>query len=103
MARLSAAMPISRRSLLLAFAATGCGTSATAAPGLPRASSVPGGVAWIALGAAPERPVARQQDVPLLVVGTQAEWTAIVGIPLATPAGDCADPHPIRERRRAHL
>jgi murein DD-endopeptidase MepM/ murein hydrolase activator NlpD len=44
-------------------------------------------VARIPLGAAPERPVARQGDIPLLVVGSPAAWTAIVGIPLNAQAG----------------
>jgi murein DD-endopeptidase MepM/ murein hydrolase activator NlpD len=44
-------------------------------------------VARVTLGPAPERPAARQGDVPLLVVGTPAAWTAIVGIPLQAHVG----------------
>ena len=58
----------------------------------PQPLLVPGGVARIALGPAASRPAAlvRQGDVdvPLLVVGDVIAWTAVVGIPLAAPAGD---------------
>lgn len=40
----------------------------------------------IVLGAADERPVAHQGQVPLLVVGNASEWIAVVGIPLTAPA-----------------
>src|SRR6185369_1872786 len=75
------------RTFVFALAATGCGASASAAALLPRDSSVPGGVARIALGAAAERPVAHQEQVPLLVVGNTSAWTAVVGIPLTTQPG----------------
>ena len=80
-------MNLSRRTLLFALAATACGANASPTAQLPRQSIVPGGVARIALGAAHERPVARQGDVPLLVVGNASAWTAVVGIPLAAQAG----------------
>jgi len=80
-------MPISRRTLLFALAAATCAANASPAAPLPRPSSVPGGVARIALGAADERPVARQGEVPLLVLGNASAWTAIVGIPLAATEG----------------
>lgn len=80
-------MPVSRRTVVFALAATGCGASASAAAPLPRGSSVPGGVARIALGAARERPVAHQEQVPLLVVGNASAWTAVVGIPLSATPG----------------
>ena len=79
-------MPVSRRTLMFALAATGCGASASPAAPLPRDSRVPGGVARIALGAAQERPIAHQGELPLLVVGNPSAWTAVVGIPLAAPA-----------------
>jgi murein DD-endopeptidase MepM/ murein hydrolase activator NlpD len=41
----------------------------------------------IALGPARERPVAHQDQVPLLVVGNASAWTAVVGVPLTAPAG----------------
>ena len=54
----------------------------------PRASQVPGGIARLSLGPAATRPVAHGEiDVPLLVLGDAIEWTALVGIPLATPPG----------------
>lgn len=53
----------------------------------PAASQVPGGVARLSLGAAAVRPVALAGDVPVLVVGDVIEWTAVVGIPLATSPG----------------
>jgi len=56
----------------------------------PKALQVPGGVARLSLGPAPGRPVAHAGDVPLLVLGDAAEWTAIVGIPLAAEPGEAS-------------
>ncbi|BEU96200.1 peptidoglycan DD-metalloendopeptidase family protein [Acidovorax sp. DW039] len=57
----------------------------------PRASLVPGGVARLPLGPAAQRPVAHVRqgdaDVPVMVVGSAAGWTAVVGIPLAAQVG----------------
>lgn len=56
----------------------------------PDALQVPGGIARLSLGSAAKRPLAFAGDVPLLVVGDAIEWTAVVGIALATlpgPAG----------------
>ncbi|WP_367068800.1 peptidoglycan DD-metalloendopeptidase family protein [Oryzisolibacter sp. LB2S] len=53
----------------------------------PRALHVPGGVALLDLGPAPERPVVRAGDVPVLVLGDALAWTAIVGIPLSARVG----------------
>jgi murein DD-endopeptidase MepM/ murein hydrolase activator NlpD len=53
----------------------------------PRALSVPGGVAHIALGASTQRPEARSGDIPLLVLGAPQGWTALVGIPLSATPG----------------
>ncbi|MDO5625136.1 MAG: peptidoglycan DD-metalloendopeptidase family protein [Pseudomonadota bacterium] len=86
--------PLKRRALLLAAAALG-------APALParaqhnqdsegpwpRHAAVPGGVARIDLGPAPQRPRALADDVPLLVVGAPGGWTALVGIALAAEPG----------------
>ena len=80
-------MAVSRRTAMFALAAAGCGAGASAAEALPRDSSVPGGVARIALGAAEERPLAHQGQVPLRVVGNAPGWTAVVGIALAAPTG----------------
>jgi len=60
-------------------------------PGVwPRASQVPGGVARLSLGPAATRPAAFAGDVPLLVVGDPIDWTALAGIPLATPPGEAS-------------
>ncbi|GAB3645493.1 peptidoglycan DD-metalloendopeptidase family protein [Ramlibacter alkalitolerans] len=80
-------MRITRRQLLLAGAAFAGPASAGAPAPMPRDARVPGGVARLALGAAPERPQAQQGDQPLLVVGTPSAWEAIVGLPLATLPG----------------
>ncbi|MBP7451559.1 MAG: peptidoglycan DD-metalloendopeptidase family protein [Ottowia sp.] len=53
----------------------------------PRESAVPGGVAHVALGASAQRPQAWADDVPLLVLGEPAGWTALVGIALAAEPG----------------
>lgn len=54
---------------------------------LPRASSVPGGVARVGLGAAAQAPVARFGEQRVMVLREGAEWTALVGIPLGERAG----------------
>ena len=56
----------------------------------PHHLAVPGGVARLSLGPAAARPVAFAGDVPLLVVGDPIEWTALVGIPLATLPGEAS-------------
>jgi murein DD-endopeptidase MepM/ murein hydrolase activator NlpD len=56
----------------------------------PRALQVPGGVARLSLGPAAERPVAYSGDVPLLVLGDAAGWTAAVGIALAAEPGEAS-------------
>lgn len=61
-------------------------TAGEAAP-WPDALSVPGGVARLPIGASAERPKAWSDDVPLLVVGAPAGWTALVGIPLSASPG----------------
>jgi murein DD-endopeptidase MepM/ murein hydrolase activator NlpD len=53
----------------------------------PQTLQVPGGIARLALGPAATRPVAHAGDVPLLVLGDAAGWTALVGIPLAAKPG----------------
>lgn len=57
----------------------------------PRALAVPGGVARLTLGPGAVRPAAHlrqgEHDVPLLVVGDAQEWTALVGLALATAPG----------------
>jgi murein DD-endopeptidase MepM/ murein hydrolase activator NlpD len=53
----------------------------------PQALPVPGGVARLSLGPAATRPVALENDIPLLVTGDPIEWTAVVGIPLSAAVG----------------
>ena len=57
---------------------------------LPNAP-VPGGIARLTLGSSPLRPVVTlrdgAQDVPVLVLGDTRNWTALVGIALATVPG----------------
>jgi murein DD-endopeptidase MepM/ murein hydrolase activator NlpD len=50
-------------------------------------AAVPGGVVSVALGAAPQPPQAWLNGVPLLVMGSAADWQALVGVPLATAPG----------------
>ena len=56
----------------------------------PQASLVPGGIARLPLGPAPVRPVAHAGSVPLLVLGSAAGWTALVGIPLSARPGQAS-------------
>ena len=79
-----------RRHLLQALGLALLPPAAWSADGVwPRAAQVPGGVARLSLGPAPERPVAHTQDgVPVLVLGDAIEWTALVGIALAAPVGE---------------
>lgn len=55
--------------------------------GLPQARATPGGVLLLPLGAAPDRPQAWQGEVPVLVVGDAAGWTAVLGVPLDAKTG----------------
>ena len=48
---------------------------------------MPGGIVRIALGGGPQAPAVRFNNVPALVVGSSAAWTAIVGIPLSAKPG----------------
>ena len=80
---------------LLALAAPRLGAAAAQAIDVwPQVLQVPGGIARLPLGPAPTRPVAyvriASADVPLLVLGDAIEWTALVGIALATKAGEAS-------------
>jgi murein DD-endopeptidase MepM/ murein hydrolase activator NlpD len=55
---------------------------------LPRARSVPGGVALVDLGPALVAPQASVDGVPVLVSGRPSGWTAVVGIPLEAAPGE---------------
>jgi len=58
------------------------------ASSLPRAEPVPGGVAALALGpATAPRPRAEFHGRPVLVVESAGQWTALVGLALATAPG----------------
>lgn len=63
---------------------------ASASSPMPQTRAAPGGVARVDLGAAAERPRAWVGDVPLLVTGGPAGWTALVGIGLAVQPGPLA-------------
>ncbi len=85
-------MTPSRRQLLQALAAWlgGSGLSVLQAAdtgNLPSARATPGGVLLLPLGAAAERPQAWQGDVPVLVLGSPAGWTAVLGLPLDAAPG----------------
>jgi len=54
---------------------------------LPRESRVPGGIAYIDLPAMPKSPTVKFQGRPCVVIKHGNHWTAVVGIPLATPPG----------------
>lgn len=55
---------------------------------LPRARSVPGGVALVELGPALVAPQASVDGVPVLVSGRPGGWTAVVGIALEAEPGE---------------
>ncbi|OGB02006.1 MAG: peptidase M23 [Burkholderiales bacterium RIFCSPHIGHO2_12_FULL_69_20] len=71
--------------LLLAVAL--CTAGAAGAQALPLARPTPGGVALVPLGAAPEAPQASLAGVPVLVIGSPAGWTAVVGVALGAQPG----------------
>lgn len=82
-----------RRRLFLELLTTGIlarpGFARTREPELPRAASVPGGVALIRLGPADAPPLARFKDERVLVVSDGLEWVAVLGIALdAEPGGE---------------
>ncbi len=57
---------------------------------LPREHRVPGGIAAIDLGPAPTAPKVKYGGVPVLVLGDPRQWTAVVGIALASEAGSAS-------------
>jgi murein DD-endopeptidase MepM/ murein hydrolase activator NlpD len=80
-------------SSMLALAWPAGSFAAAPATTWPSALLVPGGVARLSLGPAATKPVASmvaadgKGNVPVLVVGDAIEWTALVGIALATKPG----------------
>lgn len=93
---LSLAHPSRRTALLSALGMLlgGSGQLTWAAPAdnpiWPKALAVPGGVARLSLGPAPDRPMAFADDIPVKVVGDPIAWTAIVGIPLSAEPGEAS-------------
>lgn len=95
-----------RRAFLLSTACTLAAPAWGASDALPTVKAVPGGVALVELGPAAQRPQAQLQGRPVLVVGNESGWTAVVGLALATApgglslqvqgAGAPATQHPIR-------
>ena len=85
---------LTRRSLLAGLACGGGlaalpATRAIALPasGLPQARATPGGVVLLALGSAEQRPSARFDELPVLIGGDAAGWTAVLGLALDSPSG----------------
>lgn len=74
----------------IAACVAACVATAAVAIELPQQRVVPGGVATIELGAAPERPKASLGGVPVLVAGDAARWVAVIGIGLSTKPGEAA-------------
>ncbi len=54
----------------------------------PQDSRVPGGIARLSLGPASNRPQLRFNEAPVLVTGDMIEWSALIGLPLATAPGE---------------
>ena len=57
------------------------------ASSLPTARPGPGGVALVDLGASADRPLVQLGVLPVLVMGTPAGWTAVVGLALDAKPG----------------
>jgi murein DD-endopeptidase MepM/ murein hydrolase activator NlpD len=70
-----------------AWSAAGTANAAGTSSALPRSRPTPGGVALVALGAAAQRPSAWLAGVPVLVTGTPAGWTAVLGVALSATPG----------------
>ncbi len=65
--------------------------SAVAGAGLPRESRVPGGVALVPVGAANEaKPTVTREGAPVWVAQRDAQWLAVVGLPLSLAPGEHA-------------
>jgi murein DD-endopeptidase MepM/ murein hydrolase activator NlpD len=72
---------------LIALVGACVGIAGALAMELPKQSGVPGGVVALELGAAPARPRAHANGVPLLVLGDASRWVALLGIPLSAKPG----------------
>ena len=66
------------------------GSAAAQPPSAPRSSSVPGGIAVIALDqlASSMRPAAYFGEKRVMVIGQSGQWQAVVGIPLDAEPGE---------------
>ena len=89
-------MTLTRRSLCIGLPATLFAPRLGAAPpkkpsGMPRTASVPGGVARVALGGGEAAPLVWLGEQRVMVLPEGAQWVALVGIPLAEPAGGRLD------------
>jgi murein DD-endopeptidase MepM/ murein hydrolase activator NlpD len=81
-------MPAAAIPLWLVLLAAASGHGGLAAQPLPQARLAPGGVALLDLGPAAEAPQVRNAGVPVMVTGSPASWTAVVGIALDAKPGD---------------
>lgn len=71
----------------VALPARAVAAGASASP-LPQPRATPGGVALLPLGAAAQRPEARFNQLPVLVLGQPEGWIAVVGLPLSAAPGE---------------
>ena len=81
---------MNRRLILKLFAIFGATLSVVSrvfSQALPRMAEVPGGIAIIPLGAAPQAPEVRLDKDRVMVIGDATQWRAIVGIALGTREG----------------
>ena len=74
--------------LTLALGTAATLVSATEVATLPRESRVPGGIAYVEIPGGDLEPVATFDGHRAAVVRRDDRWIAVVGIPLATEAGD---------------
>ena len=72
---------------LVAWVGAWLSSAGSIAMELPKQNGVPGGVVALELGAAPARPQAHANGVPLLVLGDTSRWVALLGIPLSAKPG----------------
>jgi len=76
-----------RRRLMVGAAALLAGLARAETTWLPLERRVPGGVALLTLGAAPQRPTVHHAGNEVLVLGTPQAWTAVLGITLVAVPG----------------
>ena len=79
------ALPVGLRAQIVTATAAAAPTAA-----LPTHRAVPGGVATLSLGPAAQRPRASVNGIPVLVMGDEDAWSAVVGIGLSTKPGPLA-------------